>query len=73
MSRPKHPFKKGQKVTCVRAPEKGIPITEGEKYTVKSTFFGNQYHVDECIPGMEDTPGITVNEADGWFTADRFQ
>lgn len=68
-----HPFKSGQKVRCIRAPEAGIPVTEGETYTVSRTFCGNPVSGEECIPGMEKTPGITVTEADGFFTADRFE
>ncbi|MGH6746421.1 hypothetical protein [Novosphingobium sp.] len=69
-----HPFKKGDKVRCVRAPERTIPITEGETYVVLRAFRGNQDPRDEPIPGMEKTPGIEVaGLAGNYFTADRFE
>ncbi|MCQ1856328.1 hypothetical protein, partial [Neorhizobium galegae] len=69
-----HPFKKGQPVLCIRAPEAGIPITEGETYTVKRTFHGAPDGSEPCIPGMENTPGVELVEKPGnYFTADRFE
>lgn len=68
-----HPFTKGQRVRCVRAPERTIPITEGETYAVRRAFRGNQNPREATIPGMENTPGIEVEGLAGhYFTADRF-
>lgn len=71
----KHPFTKGQKVRCVRAPEVGIPIHEGYTYTVRRTFVGDPYGARFTeIPGMENTPGVELIEKPGChFTADRFE
>ncbi|CAH0338384.1 hypothetical protein [Rhizobium sp. CECT 9324] len=75
MGKPRHPFKRGQTIRCIRAPEVGIPITEGENYTVKRAFIGDP---DGCerteIPGMENTPGVELVELpENYFTADRFE
>lgn len=69
-----HPFKKNQTIRCVRAPEFGIPIVEGQTYTVKRAFVGPpNASGDDPIPGMEKTPGVELVELpDNFFTADRF-
>lgn len=75
MGRSKHPFKKGQSIRCVRAKEAGIPISEGETYTVRRTFIGDpDGHERTEIPGMENTPGVELEELPlNYFTADRFE
>lgn len=69
-----HPFQKGQRIRCIRAPEAGIPIVEGFFYTVKRAFRGSPDRSEPCIPGMEKTPGVELAERPGnYFTADRFE
>lgn len=67
------PFAVGQKVRCIRASEAGIPITEGETYTVSRTFRGNQQPHEATVPGMGSTAGVCVEGIGGFFTADRFE
>jgi len=69
----KHPFKRGDRVRCIKASEISIPIKEGQEYTVLKTFRGNQNPDDDDIEEMANTPGICVQEVPGWFTADRFK
>jgi hypothetical protein len=61
------------KVRCVEAKERGISLVEGQIYTVKSQFVGNQSTQEATIPGMEDVPGYTLVEIPGYFRADRFE
>jgi hypothetical protein len=70
----KHPFTKGQRVRCIRGAPSWPPLVEGEEYTVRTTFKGNQSLTEACIPGMENTPGVTVEGSpNNYFTADRFE
>lgn len=68
-----HPLNKGQYVRCIRAPEIGIPISEGSTYQIASTFFGNPDTREACTKGMEHTPGVSLEGVDGYYTADRFE
>lgn len=61
------------KVRCVDAKEPGIPIVEGQVYTVKSKFVGAQSGAEAIIPGMETTPGYSLVEVPGNYRADRFE
>ena len=61
------------KVRCIDAKERDIPITEGEIYTVERKFKGAQEFHEECLPGMEQTAGYTLEEVAGYFRADRFE
>lgn len=66
-------MKAGDKVLCVLAREHGIPLKEGETYTVKRTFVGNQRDDEETINGMENVPGVELIEVSGYFCMDRFR
>lgn len=68
-----HPFEAGTTVRCRRATEPGIPIAEGEIYTVKRPFIGPQQDRGDPIEGMEHTPGVELIEVPGFFLADRFE
>jgi hypothetical protein len=61
------------KVRCIDAKEFGIPLVEGETYTVTSKFVGPQDHSEAPIPGMENVSGYTLKEVRGYFRADRFE
>jgi hypothetical protein len=62
------------KVRCVDAKEPGIPIREGEIYTVGKTFVGPEgCPGDGLRSGMDDVPGISLVEVPGYFRADRFE
>lgn len=68
-----HPFKENDSIICVHAPEKGIPIKENERYTIKSLFKGSQNSLEEPIPEYENEYGVKLNEVNGYFLANRFK
>lgn len=67
-------MKPGDKLRAVHAPEAGIPIKEGEVYTIRryvargGTAFGDG-------PGSPnyDEPGVTLVEGEGAFMLKRFE
>ena len=65
----------GAKLRCVNAPEAGIPITEGQLYTVKRYVAkgGNQFG-DGSMPERHGEPGVELVELPGnCFMLSRFE
>lgn len=60
------------KVICTNAKETGIPLIEGNVYTVKTRFVGPNGTGDCPIPDMEKVSGYTLEEIPGYFRVDRF-
>lgn len=62
------------KVRCINAKERGIPIVEGQEYTVKSEFLGKDLVTHEVtVPEMKNVKGYTLIGVEGHFRADRFE
>lgn len=67
-------MKAGDKVRCIDAKERGIPLIEGETYTIKN------YSADpsKLIGPIEITerahiPAVTLVDVKGYFMATRFE
>ncbi|MDR5728823.1 MAG: hypothetical protein RB191_15480 [Terriglobia bacterium] len=66
-------MKPGDKIKCINAKEWGIPITEGEVYTVKT--YG-RYDEDDAEVVDESRlaiPAVRLVEVPGIFMATRFE
>lgn len=62
--------KRGDKLICVNAKENGIPIREGETYTVASSFRRYPYGAEV----NEDEPGVTLEgHPDEYYLLSRFK
>lgn len=59
---------KGTKLICIDAKETGIPLVEGDTYTVTSHF--ERYDGAEI---NEDEPGVKLQELPGVFMLKRFK
>jgi hypothetical protein len=70
-------MKKGDKVRCIDAKEKGIPIEENNIYTVKS-YFKNPLAIEHLtgeaiVKERAQIPGVTLEEVPGYFMITRFE
>jgi len=63
----------GTKLLCVRAPEYGIPIKEGQEYTVKRWVADGQQHFGDGTTLNEGEPGVELKEVPGAFLLNRFE
>lgn len=67
-------IKPGTKLWAVHAPEAGIPITEGEVYTVRRYAEKGCTLSEEGCAGINDNePGVTLREVAGLFMLRRFE
>lgn len=69
-------MKRGDKVRCIDAKERGIPLQEGEVYTVKRPVSAKEVEErtgEAIIIERAHIPGVTLEEVPGYFMQTRFE
>lgn len=63
----------GTKLRCIRAPEHGIPIKEGQEYTVSRWVRDGHTVFGDGMGPNKGEPGVELNEVPGAFLLNRFE
>lgn len=69
-------MRRGDKVRCVDAKERGIPLREGHIYTVKRSVSARDVEErtgEAIILERAHIPGVTLEEVEGYFMQTRFE